>query len=86
MADKPWLRLHKEFQASALKFLVRRDQMNKVETLIQHNHKFLNDASTSQKLHATDLEALVRQKGRLVRRRAFRHVSRAGSHEERRRH
>ena len=39
MADKPWLRLHKELQAVAFKFLVRRDQMNKVETLIRHNQK-----------------------------------------------
>ena len=43
--DKPWLRCHEEWLASAMLYFIRQDQIRHTEAPVSHNSKFHADAA-----------------------------------------
>ena len=57
--DKPWFRQHKEWQASAYKYILRREQIRAVETLVHTDQTWMHEASALQRLSSEDLLQLA---------------------------
>ena len=50
--DKPWLRCHQEWLATAMLYFIRLEQIRKTETFIVHSSKLQTDAAVFHRLHA----------------------------------
>ena len=57
--DKPWFRQHKEWQASAYKYILRREQIRAVETLVHTDQTWKDEASEVQRLSSEDVLQLA---------------------------
>ena len=55
--DKPWLRLHLEWMATAYKYILRRDQIQAAQPVVHTNPEFKDDVIALANLQPEEFSA-----------------------------